>query len=122
METSHLRNRMPVTALTDPKILVPAMGAAFAKLDPRSIIKNPVMFVVEVVAAMTTVLFLRDLAVGARISGSRSRSSSGSGSRFCSPTLPRPWPKAAARRRPPRSRQTRDETRSRSSSSMRRPG
>ena len=65
METSHLRNRVPVTALTDPKILVPAMGAALAKLDPRSIIKNPVMFVVEVVAAMTTVLFLRDVATGA---------------------------------------------------------
>ena len=65
METSHLRKRVPVTALTDPKILVPAIGAALAKLDPRSIIKNPVMFVVEVVAAMTTVLFLRDVAVGA---------------------------------------------------------
>ena len=65
METSHLRNRVPVTALTDPKILVPAMGAALAKLDPRSIIKNAVMFVVEVVAAMTTVLFLRDVATGA---------------------------------------------------------
>ena len=65
METSHMRNRVPVTALTDPKILVPAMGAALAKLDPRSIIKNPVMFVVEVVAAMTTVLFLRDVATGA---------------------------------------------------------
>jgi K+-transporting ATPase ATPase B chain len=55
---------MPVTALTDPKIIVPAIGAAFAKLDPRTLIKNPVMFVVEVVAALCTVLFLRDLASG----------------------------------------------------------
>ena len=41
METSHTRKRMPVTALTDPKIIVPAIGAAFAKLDPRTLIKNP---------------------------------------------------------------------------------
>ena len=60
METSQLRKRMPVTALTDPKIVVPAIGSAFAKLDPRAMMKNPVMFVVEVVAALTTVIFIRD--------------------------------------------------------------
>ena len=60
METSQLRKRMPVTALTDPKIVWPAIASAFAKLDPRVMIKNPVMFVVEVVAALTTVLFIRD--------------------------------------------------------------
>jgi K+-transporting ATPase ATPase B chain len=60
METSKLRKRMPVTALTDPKIVVPAIGSAFAKLDPRVMMKNPVMFVVEVVAALTTVIFIRD--------------------------------------------------------------
>jgi potassium-transporting ATPase ATP-binding subunit len=60
METSKLRRRMPVTALTDPKIVVPAIGSAFAKLDPRLMMKNPVMFVVEVVAALTTVIFIRD--------------------------------------------------------------
>ena len=65
MKTSTLRKRMPVTALTDPKIIIPAIGAAFAKLDPRTLIKNPVMFVVEVVAALTTVLFVRDLMAGA---------------------------------------------------------
>ena len=65
METSHLRKRMPVTALTDPKIIVPAIGGAFAKLDPRTLIKNPVMFVVEVVAALTTIIFIRDLMAGA---------------------------------------------------------
>jgi potassium-transporting ATPase ATP-binding subunit len=60
METSKLRKRMPVTALTDPKIVLPAVGSAFAKLDPRVMMKNPVMFVVEVVAALTTVIFVRD--------------------------------------------------------------
>ncbi len=64
MATSTTRERMPVSALIDPKIVIPAIGAAFAKLDPRVLIKNPVMFVVEVVAALTTVIFLRDLATG----------------------------------------------------------
>ena len=65
METSQLRKRMPVTSLTDPKIVWPAIGSAFAKLDPRLMMKNPVMFVVEVVAALTTVLFIRDWVNGA---------------------------------------------------------
>ena len=60
METSHLRKGMPVTALTDPNIVWPAIGSAFAKLDPRLMMKNPVMFVVEVVAALTTVIFIRN--------------------------------------------------------------
>jgi K+-transporting ATPase ATPase B chain len=59
MESSHFRKRMPVTALTDPKIVWPAIGSAFSKLDPRLMMKNPVMFVVEVVAALTTVIFIR---------------------------------------------------------------
>ena len=61
MDTHEIRKRMPVSALLDPKIVVPAIGSAFAKLDPRALIKNPVMFVVEVVAALTTVILLRDL-------------------------------------------------------------
>jgi K+-transporting ATPase ATPase B chain len=64
METSRLRKRMPVTALTDPKIVWPTIGSAFAKLDPRAMMKNPVMFVVEVVAALTTVIFIRDWVTG----------------------------------------------------------
>ena len=64
METSQLRKRTPVTSLTDPKIAVPAIGSAFAKLDPRLMMKNPVMFVVEVVAALTTVIFIRDWVSG----------------------------------------------------------
>ncbi|MDO8397167.1 MAG: potassium-transporting ATPase subunit KdpB [Bradyrhizobium sp.] len=59
-----LNKRMPVTAMLDPKIMMPAIGSAFAKLDPRLMIKNPVMFVVEVVAALTTVIFLRDMVTG----------------------------------------------------------
>ena len=65
METSTLRKQMPVSALFDTKIIVPAIGSAFVKLDPRLMIKSPVMFVVEVVAVLTTVIFLRDLVTGA---------------------------------------------------------
>ena len=64
MEVMKLQKRVPVSAMLDPKIVFPAIGSAFAKLDPRLMVKNPVMFVVEVVAALTTVIFLRDLATG----------------------------------------------------------
>jgi len=60
-----LRKRMPVATMMDPKIVVPAIGQAFLKLDPRKLVKNPVMFTVEVVATLTTALLLRDLFTGA---------------------------------------------------------
>jgi potassium-transporting ATPase ATP-binding subunit len=64
METSNIRKRMPVSALFDPEIVVPAIGSAFVKLNPRTLIKNPVMFVLEVVTALTTVILVRDLVTG----------------------------------------------------------
>src|SRR6476660_4653673 len=64
METSTLRKRMPVSALFDPKIVVPAIASAFVKLDPRTLMKNPVMFVLEVVTVLTTVILIRDLIAG----------------------------------------------------------
>jgi potassium-transporting ATPase ATP-binding subunit len=64
METAQIRKRMPVSALLDPKIVVPALGQAFVKLDPRTLIKNPVMFVVEIVSALTTIILIRDLLTG----------------------------------------------------------
>jgi K+-transporting ATPase ATPase B chain len=64
MESSNLRKTMPVSALFDPKIVTPAVGSAFVKLDPRTLIKNPVMFVLEIVTALTTVILIRDLVVG----------------------------------------------------------
>ncbi|UZE46969.1 potassium-transporting ATPase subunit KdpB [Rhodopseudomonas sp. P2A-2r] len=64
METLKLQKRVPMSAMLDAKIVVPAIGSAFAKLDPRLMIKNPVMFVVEVVAALTTVIFVKNLFTG----------------------------------------------------------
>src|SRR3954471_9287536 len=64
MDTMKLQKRASFSAMLDPKIVVPAIRASFTKLDPRLMIKNPVMFVVEIVAALTTVIFLRDLVTG----------------------------------------------------------
>ena len=53
-------------SLFDPAILIPAFGDTVRKLDPRLMVRNPVMFVVEVVATLTTVLLLRDLVTGGK--------------------------------------------------------
>ena len=46
------------SSLYDPAILVPALGASLRKLDPRWMARNPVMFVVEVGAVITTYAFI----------------------------------------------------------------
>src|ERR1700749_620581 len=69
MDTLNLQKRSTGSALLDPKIVLPAIGASFTKLDPRVMIKNPVMFVVEVVAALTTVIFIRNLITGGEALG-----------------------------------------------------
>ncbi len=51
-------------SLTDPEILIPAIGASFAKLDPRWQVRNPVMFVVEVGSVITTIVFILGLIRG----------------------------------------------------------
>ncbi|MGE3623245.1 MAG: potassium-transporting ATPase subunit KdpB [Bdellovibrionales bacterium] len=55
------RTRDPVAGLRQ-EIISTALKNAVRKLDPRCLIRNPVMFAVEVVAAFTTVLLIRDLA------------------------------------------------------------
>jgi len=64
MQTSALRKGMPVSALSDTKIVVPAIGSAFVKLNPVTLMTNPVMFVLEIVTALTTVILIRDLITG----------------------------------------------------------
>ncbi|WEX88254.1 potassium-transporting ATPase subunit KdpB [Sinorhizobium garamanticum] len=51
-------------SIMDARILVPAIGDSFRKLNPRSLAKNPVIFVVAVVSTLTTILLMRDLATG----------------------------------------------------------
>jgi K+-transporting ATPase ATPase B chain len=50
--------------LFDPEIVRQASIASFAKLNPVTLLKNPVMFVVEVGAAITTIFLIRDLFTG----------------------------------------------------------
>jgi potassium-transporting ATPase ATP-binding subunit len=64
MNTANIRKRMPVSALIDPKIVWPAILSAFVKLNPRTLMKNPVMFVLEIVTALVTVILIRDLVTG----------------------------------------------------------
>jgi potassium-transporting ATPase ATP-binding subunit len=45
-------------SIFDPAIIVPAIGDSFKKLNPITLAKNPVMFVTEVGAAITTVLLV----------------------------------------------------------------
>jgi potassium-transporting ATPase ATP-binding subunit len=47
------------------QIVVPALWQSFVKLNPRTLAKNPVMFVVEVGALLTSVDLIRGLAHGA---------------------------------------------------------
>ncbi|MBO3761626.1 potassium-transporting ATPase subunit KdpB [Ciceribacter sp. L1K22] len=49
------------SGLLDPAILFPAMRDAVVKLDPRKLLRNPVIFVTEIVAVVVTILFVRDL-------------------------------------------------------------
>ena len=51
-------------SLLDPEIVGRAAIASFFKLNPLTLAKNPVMFVVEVGAALTTVFLIRDLLMG----------------------------------------------------------
>ena len=65
----EIRNTMrgSQSTMLDPAILVPAIGQSFAKLDPRVLIKNPVMFVVEIIATLTTIILLREFVTGGPI-------------------------------------------------------
>ncbi len=57
--------RSKKSSIFNTSLIGPAIGDAFVKLDPRHLIRNPVMFVVEVLAFVVTILFIRDLAAGA---------------------------------------------------------
>ena len=55
--------------LFDPPLVKRALLDSFVKLNPRTMMKNPVMFVVEVGAALTTILASRDIVQGAAVAG-----------------------------------------------------
>ncbi|VFU09697.1 potassium-transporting ATPase subunit KdpB [Methylocella tundrae] len=49
------------TSLFNAPLLAAALKDAFIKLDPRQLLRNPVIFVTEAVAALVTVLWIKDL-------------------------------------------------------------
>ena len=49
-------SRTVTKSIFAPELLGPAVGNAFRKLDPRELIRNPVMFVTAVVATLLTIL------------------------------------------------------------------
>jgi K+-transporting ATPase ATPase B chain len=52
-------------SIWDPKIVTRAIGDSFRKLHPRTMARNPVMFVVEIGSVLTTLRLAADLATGA---------------------------------------------------------
>ncbi len=73
-QVSDPRSILPTTfrrarPLFEPGIVLRAAREAVAKLNPRTLWRNPVIFVVEVGAALTTVLVTRDIVVGAAGTG-----------------------------------------------------
>ena len=48
------------SGIFDPSIVGGAIIAALRKLNPRTMMRNPVMFIVEVGSLLTTILFIRD--------------------------------------------------------------
>jgi K+-transporting ATPase ATPase B chain len=63
--TELIRRHVRPLAILDRSLIVPAIWSSFRKLDPRTLVKNPVMFCVEIVSVLTTFFFVRDLIVGA---------------------------------------------------------
>ncbi|WP_395648202.1 potassium-transporting ATPase subunit KdpB [Terricaulis sp.] len=55
--------RRAVSVFT-PDIIVPAIGDAFCKLDPRWLAHNPVIFVTAVASVLATIFFVRDVSSG----------------------------------------------------------
>ncbi len=60
--------------ILDPDLLRSALPHAFRKLDPRLLIRNPVMFVVEITAVLVTITWLGNVTALQRSTGSGSDS------------------------------------------------
>ena len=89
------------TSLFAATLVKPAIRDSFTKLAPAQQLRNPVMFVVYVGAILITGLWLQALVS----QGEAPAWFIGANALWlwlpcCSRTSPRPWPKAAARRRP----------------------
>lgn len=55
---------MERASLFERRLVVPALRDSFVKLDPRTLVRNPVMFTTAVVAAVATAILIRNAASG----------------------------------------------------------
>src|SRR6202012_1672103 len=58
--TAHPPGKKMQGGLLDPKLLLTSLPDALKKLDPRTLWRNPVMFIVEIGAVWSTVLAVGD--------------------------------------------------------------
>lgn len=65
MLEDHEPRKIRKRSLFEGKLVRQAIIGSFVKLDPRTLIKNPIMFVVETVAALTTVILVKQIVMGA---------------------------------------------------------
>jgi K+-transporting ATPase ATPase B chain len=63
-DLAALTPRKRVVAGITSEILMSAAWESLRKLNPRTLARNPVMFVVEIVSALTTVILIRDILAG----------------------------------------------------------
>jgi high-affinity K+ transport system ATPase subunit B len=61
------QQRQKTIAGLSPDLLGRAIVDSFRKLDARTLWRNPVMFVVEIVSLLTTIIVIRDLVVGTSV-------------------------------------------------------
>src|ERR1700760_2385534 len=64
MSPSAEKTKAKSLSIWNPKIMRRALVDSFVKLNPRKMMGNPVMFVVEVGSVVTTILLLRDMVTG----------------------------------------------------------
>ncbi len=64
LHPSEVRHKPKSIAIWNASIVRRAIVDAFAKLNPRKMMGNPVMFVVEVGSVVTTILLVRDMLTG----------------------------------------------------------
>jgi potassium-transporting ATPase ATP-binding subunit len=88
-----------------------AVLESFIKLNPRWMVRNPVMFVVEVGSVLTTLLWIQALlGQGEAPTGFIGAIAFGCGSPCCSPTSPKPLPRGVGKRKPSRCAKARQDT------------
>lgn len=89
-------------SLWDTKIVGRALRDAVAKLNPRTMMKNPVMFVVEIGSLITTIYTVADVVCGHHALRFDLQITLWLWLPYSSPISPRPWRRDAGKRKPAR--------------------